>query len=631
VPWLPEEIRSAVIAVQTGIHTGCFMAKTALDSGSRPQGLARNDDEQIALITMHQPCYGAGVPVRTADLIACILGDRGGDQFTIKWKDLSFVTVESPVADAKPARSLAGIAGIVAAATLISKIFGLVRQQAIAAAFAVGPVADAYNFAYVIPGFLLILLGGINGPFHSAIVSVVAKRKREDIGPLVESISTLVGLLLLAVAVVMGVFAAPIIDFVAQGLAANTPQARDIAILQLQIMAPMAVFAGLIGIGFGTLNADDQYWLPSVSPMFSSVAVIAGLGILFGIVGQDMVNPDYYRIGAMVLAGSTLLGAVMQWLVQLPALWRSGLGRLRLRFNWQDPGVRDVFKILAPATFSSGMMQINVFTDLFFASYIPGTAAALGYANLLVQTPLGIISNVILVPFLPVFARLAAPENWPELKDRIRQSLMMTALTMLPLGALIMTLALPIVQVIYERGAFDLGAAETVTAVLVAYGLGMFVYLARDVLVRVYYALGDGQTPFRISLINIGLNAVLDYFFMGWFGAPGLVLATVGVNITSTLAMVVILDRKLNGLPWLRWGQPIAALTGVSAIAGIAAWGTRLGLEQVMGDAGFFIRLVQLAIAGSIGLGVFCLGTLVLRIPEASQVANRLLGRFRRS
>jgi hypothetical protein len=67
---------------------------------------------------MHQPCYGAGVPVRTADPIACILGDRGGDQFTIKWKDLSFVTVESPVADAKPARSLAGIAGIVAAATL---------------------------------------------------------------------------------------------------------------------------------------------------------------------------------------------------------------------------------------------------------------------------------------------------------------------------------------------------------------------------------------------------------------------------------------------------------------------------------------------------------------------------------
>lgn len=534
------------------------------------------------------------------------------------------------MSDTKPTRSLAGIAGIVAAATLISKVFGLVRQQAIAAAFAVGPVADAYSFAYVIPGFLLILLGGINGPFHSAIVSVVAKRKREEIGSLVESISTLVSAVLLIVAVLLVIFAAPIIELVAPGLGNTDPTTQAIAIRQLQIMAPMAVFAGLVGIGFGTLNADDQYWLPSVSPMFSSVAVIAGLGILYGMIGQDITQPDAFMLGGMVLAGTTLLGAIMQWLVQLPALWRSGLGRLRLRFNWQDPGVRQVFKILAPATFSSGMMQINVFTDLFFASYIPGTAAALGYANLLVQTPLGIISNVILVPFLPIFARLAAPEHWPELKDRIRQSLMMTALTMLPLGALIMTLALPMVQVIYERGAFDLEAAEVVNSVLVAYGLGMFVYLARDVLVRVYYALGDGQTPFRISIANIFLNVVLDFFFIRWFGAPGLVLATVGVNITSTLAMIILLDRKLNGLPWLRWGRPIFVLTVLSAIAGMAAWGTRLGLEQVLGIEGFINRLVQLAIAGTLGLTVFALGTVALRIPEATVLVERLAGRFRR-
>ena len=534
------------------------------------------------------------------------------------------------MSDTKSTRSLAGIAGIVAAATLISKVFGLVRQQAIAAAFAVGPVADAYNFSYVIPGFLLVLLGGINGPFHSAIVSVVAKRRREEIGPLVESISTLVSLVLIVVALILALFAAPIIDLAAQGLADTDPVARAISIQQLRIMAPMAVFAGLIGIGFGTLNADDQYWLPSVSPMFSSVAVIVGLGLLYVAIGRDITAPNYFMLGGMVLAGTTLLGAVMQWLVQLPALWRSGLGRLWLRFNWRDSGVRQVFKILVPATFSSGMMQINVFTDLFFASFIPGTAAALGYANLLVQTPLGIISNVILVPFLPVFARLAAPENWPELKDRIRQSLMMTALTMLPLGALIMTLALPIVQVIYKRGAFDLEAAEVVTSVLVAYGLGMFVYLARDVLVRVYYALGDGQTPFRISLVNIGLNALLDYFFIRWFGAPGLVFATVGVNITSTLAMVVLLNRKLNGLPWLQWGRSIALLSGLSGLAGLAAWGTRLGLEQILGIEGFINRLVQLAIAGSLGLAIFALGTFALRIPETTLLVNRIKGRFMR-
>ena len=294
----------------------------------------------------------------------------------------------------KPRRSLAGIAGIVAAATLLSKIVGLLRQQGTAAAFSVGPVADAYSFAYVIPGFLLVLLGGINGPFHSAIVSVIAKRKKEEIAPLIETLNTLSAIALAILTVGLIIFADPIISLVAYGVEPSATS-HAIAVRQLQIMAPMAVFAGLIGIGFGTLNADDQYWLPSVSPLFSSLAVLIALGILALSLGSDITNPEYFLLGGSVLALGTLSGSVVQWLVQLPALWRSRLGSLRPRFNLKDPGVRDVLKILAPATFSSGMMQINVFTDLIFASTIPSTAAALNYANLLVQTPLGIISNVI--------------------------------------------------------------------------------------------------------------------------------------------------------------------------------------------------------------------------------------------
>jgi putative peptidoglycan lipid II flippase len=528
-------------------------------------------------------------------------------------------------------RSLAGIAGIVAIATLISKLFGLVRQQALAAAFAIGPVAEAYNFSYVIPGFLLVLLGGINGPFHSAIVSVVAKRKKEDIAPLVETITTLVGLALILVTLGIIIFAEPLIDLIARGLTTTETglMSREIAILQLRIMAPMALFAGLIGIGFGTLNAADQYWLPSISPLFSSITLLIGLGLLALTLGSDMTLPRYALLGGVVLAIGTLAGAVLQWLVQVPALWKSGLGRLRLRFNLHDPGVWDVMKVLGPATFSSGMMQINVYTDLFFASYLPGTAAALGYANLLVQTPLGIISNVILVPFLPIFARLADPLHWDELKQRIRQGLLLTALTMLPLSALFVTLALPMVRVIYERGAFGAGATTLVTSVLIAYGTGMFVYLGRDVLVRVFYALGDGETPFRISIVNIFLNALLDYLFIQIWGAPGLVLATVGVNVISMVAMLVLLDRKINGLPWLNWSRPIMLLLLASLLSGAAAWATRWGLEQWVGTQGFWVNLFILSGASGISLGVFSLLATLLRIPEATLLVNRLLRRQR--
>ncbi|MFM7448267.1 MAG: murein biosynthesis integral membrane protein MurJ [Leptolyngbyaceae cyanobacterium] len=547
----------------------------------------------------------------------------------------------------KKSRSLAGIAGIVAAATLISKIFGLVRQQVIAAAFGVGPAYGAYNFAYVIPGFLLILLGGINGPFHSAIVSVMAKKKQEEVAPIMETISTLVVALLFLVMLGLLVFAEPLMHLVAPGLFITEAQAqargitpdlfqtlqqtREIAIQQFRIMAPMAVLAGLIGIGFGALNAADQYWLPSISPLFSSITVLFGLGGLALYLGKAMILPEYAAIGGAVLAWSTLAGALLQWLVQLPAQWKSQLGGLRPRFNFRQPEVQEVIRIMGPATFSSGMMQINVWTDLFFASFIPNAAAAvsaMGYAGLLVQTPLGILSNVILVPLMPIFARLAAPEHWPELKGRIRQGVMMTAVAMLPLSALMITLAIPITRVVYERYAFTRQDADLTASVLIAYAVGMFFYLGRDVLVRVFYGLEDADTPFRISIFNIFLNALLDFLLVKHLGAPGLVLATVGVNIVSMGMLLWILNRRLHGLPLKQWSLAILGLALSSAAAGLASWFVLGWTEQIWGTQGLLLLLAQLAIASATGLLVFGLIASQLNIPEMTQLVDRLRQKF---
>ena len=461
-------------------------------------------------------------------------------------------------------RSLLNIATIVAIATLLSKIFGLLRQVAIAAAFGNGTAYGAYNFAYVIPGFLLILLGGINGPFHSAIVSVLAKLDRKEVAAIIDSITTIVTGILLLVSVALVIFAEPLMHLVAPGLfipeadllaKGITPETiqnlkitKDIAIQQFQIMAPMAVLAGLVGIGFGALNAADAYWLPSVSPIFSSLTVLIGIGGLFVAMGSKILLPENAVLGGAVLAWSNLAGAVLQWLVQLPIQLKAGMGGFKLRFDFQRPEVKEVLKIMIPATFSSGMLQINVWTDLFFASFIPNAAAAvsaMGYAGLLVQTPLGILSNVILVPLFPVLSKLTDPENWDELKQRIRQGLMLTAVTMLPISAVMVALALPISQVVYERYAFDAEASQLTAVVLMAYAVGMFVYLGRDVLVRVFYALGDGDTPFKISIVNIFLNGLFDYLLVQRFGAAGIVLATVAVNVISMLAMMYFLDRRL--------------------------------------------------------------------------------------
>ena len=541
-------------------------------------------------------------------------------------------------------RSLASIATIVAVATLISKLAGLFRQQAIAATFGIGPVAGAYSFSYVIPGFLLILLGGINGPFHSAIVSVLAKKDRKEVGPIIESVTTLVVALLILVSLGLFFFADPFLHITAPGLFispeaaaekgidyANLLQTQKIAVAQFKIMAPMAIFAGLIGIGFGSLNAADMYWLPSVSPILSSLAVIVGLALLAMNIGPDGITADNAMLGGQVLAIATVGGAVLQWLIQLPVQWKSGLGTLRPRFDFNRPEVRAVLKVLGPATFSSGMLQINVWVDIYFASYIPNAeaaASAMNYANLLVLAPLGILSNMILVPFLPIFSRLSSPENWGELKARIKQSMMMTGVAMLPLGALIIALSLPFVRIIYERGSFDPVASKITAEILLAYGIGMFVYLGRDILVRVFYALGDGDTPFKISIVNIGFNALFDYLLVNAYGAPGLVLATVGVNIVSMVVMLWILNRRLKGMHLKTWIKPLFGLTVASAIAGGIAWGIWTGTEALWGSPNFVLLVVNSGLAALVALGIYAAIAFQLKIPEvlafASKITNKI-------
>ncbi|MEB3275340.1 MAG: murein biosynthesis integral membrane protein MurJ [Cyanobacteriota bacterium] len=524
------------------------------------------------------------------------------------------------------AQSLKRIALVVAAATALSKVAGLVRQQAIAAAFGVGAAYDAYNYAYVLPGFLLILLGGINGPFHSAMVSALARRPRAEGAHVLAAVNTLVGAGLIGVTVVLWLAADPLITLVGPGLDA---QRHALAVVELRWMAPMALLAGLIGLGFGALNAADVFWLPSVSPLLSSLAVIGGLGVLWWQLGPTIASPQTALIGGIVLAGTTTLGALLQWLIQLPALARQGLHQFKLVWDWKHPGVQEVLQVMAPATFSSGMLQINVFVDLFFASGIVGAAAGLGYANLLVQTPLGLISNALLVPLLPTYARLTAPADRPQLVARIRQGLMLSSASMLPLGALMIGLAGPIVDLIYERGAFDAAAGDLVDGLLMAYGLGMAVYLARDVLVRVFYALGDGNTPFRLSVAGIGLNAIADWVLVGgptpWgaqlpatdFGAPGLVLATVVVNVATCGALLLVLHRRLGGLPLGAWGRDTVSLGLAALVCGAIAWAAATWVGWPQGLAGLLLRPALSAL-----LGLACYGLLAswAGVPEARQL-----------
>lgn len=530
-----------------------------------------------------------------------------------------------------PPRSLGRIAGIVGLATLLSKGAGLLRSVSIAAVFGVGSVADAYNYAYIIPGFFLVLIGGLNGPLHTALVSVLAKGDRPVSQRLGHTVSVIMTAILLPVTVGVILWAEPLLSWVAPGL---SDEVRAIAFPQLQIMAPLILLAGWIGIGLGLLTAADVYWVPSVSPAVSSLAVVGSLAFFVGQSSrQTLESASWMQVGGIVLAVGTVIGAVGQWLLQQGAQWQA---RKRLHSTpnhhsqqkgrfWQAEGLGDVFSIMLPATLSSGVMSINVYVDLFFASYIPRAATALSYAELLAQAPRGILSSMLLVPLLPAFSRLSAPEQRSQLKAQIRQGLVLTALVALPLSALLIALAVPIVRIVYERQAFDASASRWVASLLMVYGLGMFPSLVRDVLVRVFYGLGDGTTPFQISVLNIGLNVVLDFWLVRWFSASGLILSSLGINVVAIALLLAILHRRLEGLPWRAWSLPIVQILGVSMVAGLVSWGTWYGFTQLVSSENAFLLLGQVGLAGILGLGVFGLLAWQTHLPEVRLLGNRLI------
>lgn len=512
----------------------------------------------------------------------------------------------------KVKRSLAGVAGVVALATLASKGMGFFRQLLIAATFGSGPEYSAFAVAYVLPGFLLILLGGINGPFHSAIISILRKRPDQDHSHWLESITTLVSLILLGIMGLLIGFADPLVVLIAPGA---SPEVHQLAAQQLQIMSPLAVLAGLIGIGFGSLNGADQYLLPALSPLLSSSMVI-GAVVIFGHTGDPVI-----------LAWGTLLGALAQWLIQVPVQAQAGLGRPRLRFEWRSPEVKAVGLLMLPAVISAGMVHINVYVDMFFASFVPGdrTIGNLGYAQLLVQTPLGILSNMVLVPLMPLFSSLAVPGRREELRARIQQGLGVTALTILPMSMLLSVLAQPIVQIAYERGRWTPEITAEVAALLSAYGIGMVFYLLRDVVVRIFYALEQGQIPLQVSLFAIFLNAGLDAVGLHLFGAPGLALATAGVNLIALILLGVMLHRQVEQLPWIEIFKTLGWMLMATGLSAGSTWGIWRWTQDLAPDPGLIGVMVQAGLAAGVGLGVFGLGVWILPISESRLVVDRLL------
>nr|XP_009626240.1 probable lipid II flippase MurJ isoform X2 [Nicotiana tomentosiformis] len=415
-------------------------------------------------------------------------------------------------------------------ATITSKVLGLVREIVIASVFGIGLVATAFRYASVLPGFAASVLGGVNGPIHITMTATLSKLPQDRQEKLFKHANTVMILVGGLVAALVFIFSKSIIHVYAPGLWTSTEGqiTGRIAIQQLKIMSSCIVFAGPVGLGFGYLSAKGENVFPAISPAFSSLLLIASC--LFYSFSR---KSDALSSGGVLLSCGASLGVVVQWIIQVALL--RGAWHEVISASWID-GFRsrdlcELFSVLVPAIFNSGLAQIASFTDICFASHFPGAAAGLSYAFLLVMAPLGLLSSIVILPILPMLSRLIK-------------------VILLPFLSVMSSLANPTIRVLFERYAFDSSASALVSSLYLFYSLGSPFLILRELLVAVFYAFGDGLRPFLVSIGAIALNALLDWFFVYRLnsGVQGLALAT---SLTAALSLVTLfhlLQRKVGGL-----------------------------------------------------------------------------------
>ncbi|WKA04333.1 hypothetical protein VitviT2T_022382 [Vitis vinifera] len=512
----------------------------------------------------------------------------------------------------------------VGVATIASKILGLLREIVLASVFGIGPVVTAFKYASVIPGFTASLLGGVNGPIHITMATTLSKLPEVRRRKLFQHTNAFMFLVGAAVGSVVFVFAESIIHIYAPGfwVLAEGQITREIAIAQLKIMVPCIIFAGPVGLGFGYMSAEGSNFLPSISPALSSMLIIATCIVYVLMRRLNPLLAGDALSGGMLISFGASIGSFLQWIIQVimhermwqnsnPVPWMNVL---------KDKDVHEFFSLMLPATISSGLTQIASFTDFYFASLIPGAAAGISYAYLLVMAPLGLLSSMIVLPLLPTFSRVAKTLSWPHLMEILIRAVLLCMVLILPVLSTMCVLAKPIIRVLFQRYAFDSAASTLVSSLFLCYSLGSPFYIIRELLDAIFYALGDGQQPFLITVCAIALNAILDWLFTSRFhlGAQGLALSTSIVTALSVLILFHLLVKKLAGvIDYAALVCPLLLLFSCCVVSGLTTSFAYRTLQSLLSSV-FILRfhriqeLLSISMAGLAGIISFFFPLIVL-------------------
>ncbi len=423
--------------------------------------------------------------------------------------------------------------------TFLSRITGFLRDMVVAYFFGAGMATDSFLVAFRIPNLWRKLVG--EGAMTVSLIPVyteyLTQRSEKESQEIAHIGFTVAGVFFFVLAV-LGVIFSPILVKMFALAWSPTSEKFRLAVTLNQIMFPYLFFIGLSALSMGILNSLRHFFAPAFSTVFLNLSIIISVFLFY----------FHFQKPVMALAIGVLSGGILQFFFQIPFLIRKRIS-FRLNFNFRHPAIRKIGLLMIPGLIGTAVYQLNVLVDTMFATALPdGSVSYLYYADRLLEFPLGIFVIAIGTAALPSFSILVSQGKMEEFKETVSFAFRLGSFICIPAMVGLIALKTPICNLLFQRGKFDTFATEMTAQAILCYSIGLWAIGGVRVLAPAFYSLQDTWTPFKIGLVCLGTNALLNTVLMHPLKHAGLALATSLSAMLNLLLLYRELNRKLGGL-----------------------------------------------------------------------------------
>jgi putative peptidoglycan lipid II flippase len=462
---------------------------------------------------------------------------------------------------------VAKAAGVVGSATLASRVMGYIRDMVMSWAFGTGLAADAFYVAYRIPNLLRELLaeGSMSAAFIPVFTETLTKESKESAHHLANAVFARL-LVILVVLTGLGIIFAPyVVKVVAWGWAYRAEHDKYLLGVTLtRIMFPYLLCIGLAALAMGMLNSLRSFLAPALSPVMLNVMTITAVVLSLRFLSQPILG----------VAVGVVLGGLFQFLIQVPGLRKQGM-LMRPQFSPTHPGVKKVGLLALPVFLSSSVNQLNIFIGTIFASFLAtGSITYLFYGMRFIHFPLGIFGIAIATAVLPTMSAQAARRENEDFRETLSLGLRLVFFIMFPAMAGLITLRVPIVNLLLEHGQFDRISTAGTAAALLYYAVGLWAFAGVRIVAQAFYALQDTKTPVKIAILALITNILLSTAFILWtpLAHGGLALATSVASMLNIGLLTIQLRKKIGRIDARRILTSLLKIVPASIAMGLIGW-----------------------------------------------------------